>query len=246
MMRQGLASSSKVITSTLILLFLIEEFFVPSMVDGQITSSFSNNSNINPTAFTLTIYSPNTQNQTFSNVIPLKFSINWTEYPTFTFPIPPAPKLNGIYAYTVDNNPAVTITSNQSSSDVFGYSNFTVNPTFSYSVNVSNLTNGYHTIIISASLYGSGYFFFGASSSPVQFMVENPTAPSTQTATISQLLTLAIVLTVVITVTAIVLLYDRYRKIINVKKETSGQCSKSGTSCSKSRTKSHLLTFINW
>ena len=36
----------------------------------------------------------------------------------------------------------------------------------------------------------------------------------------------------------------RHRKIIHVKKETSCQCSKSGTRCSKSRTKSHLLTFI--
>lgn len=220
-MWQGLASHSKAITSTLILLFLIGAFFVPSMADGQITGSYSNNSNINPTAFTLTIYSPSRQNQTFSNVMPLNFSINWTEYPTFTFPIPPAPKLNGIYSYTIDDNPAVTVTSNQSSSDVLGYSNFTVNPTFSYSVNVSNLTNGFHTIIISASLYGSGYFFFGASSSPIQFMVENPTRSPTPTANISLILALAIVLTVVITVTAIVSFYRTRRKIIHMKKETS-------------------------
>ena len=134
-------------------------------------------------AFTLTIYSPD--NQTYTSVMPLNFSIDWTEYPTFQLPIPPAPILYAVYNYTIDNNPPVTVTSNQSSSDVLGYSNFLVNPTFSYLVNVSNLTNGYHKIVITATLYGyiGGYLFFGASSSPVQFLVQNPTPSPTPTPT---------------------------------------------------------------
>jgi hypothetical protein len=210
---------NKKIIIVLVALFLTWVLITPSIANAQITSSYDNNTHINPTAFTLTIYSPSTQNQTYIRIMPLNFTVDWTTYPTFTFPIPPAPKLNGVYTYAIDNNPAVTVTSNQSSSDIFGYSNFTVNPAFSYLVNVSNLTNGYHKIVITTSLYflDEG-LVFGASSSPVQFFVQNPTPTPTPTPAISALfspLTITIIVTVVVLVAVIVslLFYRRHRKI---------------------------------
>jgi len=103
--------------SLLVVLLLTVVLSITSITNAQITSSYGNHSDINTTAFTLTIYSPN--NQTFSSIMPLNFSIDWTEYPTFQLPIPPAPILYAVYNYTIDNNPPVTVTSNQSSSDVF-------------------------------------------------------------------------------------------------------------------------------
>ncbi len=203
-----MVSCCKAVTLVLVAIFLTLVFLTPSMTDAQITSSYGNNTYINPTAFTLTIYSPD--NQTYNSAMPLNFTVDWTTYPTFTFPIPPAPILNGVYTYTIDNYPAVTVTSNQSSSDVFGYSNFTVNPTFSYLVNVSNLTNGYHKIVITASLYGSGYLFFGASSSPVLFLVQNPTPTPPPTPAIT--LTIIVTVLVLVVIAVSLLLYRRHRR----------------------------------
>lgn len=211
----------KTLILILVALNLTLALLIPSMTNAQITSSYGNNSHINPTAFTLTIYSPD--NQTYKSTMPLNFSIDWTEYPTFTFPIPPAPKLNGVYSYTIDNNPGVAVTSNKSSSDVFGYSNFTVNPTFSYLVNVSNLTNGYHQIVITASLYGDENLFFSASSSPIQFLVENSTPSPTPYPAIGALISppiVSIIVTVgVLIVIAVALrLHRRQRKTIHSNK----------------------------
>ena len=111
----------------------------------------------------------------------LNFNITWTHYPVFNFPI--APPLNGDYAYSIDNNPPVSIASNQSTSDLFyatPSNNFKINPSFSYLVNVSNLTNGYHKIVIKASLYSySGDYYLNESSSPTLFLVQNPTPSPT-------------------------------------------------------------------
>ena len=74
----------------------------------------------------------------------------------------------------IDSNSAAFVVSNQSLNDVIGYSNFTVNPTFSYLLNIANLTNGYHKIAITASLYFNEKLVFGAYSSPVQFLVGTP------------------------------------------------------------------------
>jgi F0F1-type ATP synthase membrane subunit c/vacuolar-type H+-ATPase subunit K len=170
-----MVSCGKTLILMLVALFLTLALLVPSMTNGQITSSYSNNTYINTTAFTLTIYSPD--NQTYKSTMPLNFTIEWTEYPDFApLPSPPAPIMNGVYSYTIDNNPAVTVTSNQSSSDVLDPRGFKVNPTFSYLVNVSNLANGYHKIVITASLSGlsGGSFSFTASSSPVLFLVQHP------------------------------------------------------------------------
>lgn len=189
------------------------------MTNGQITSSYSNNTNINPVAFTLTIYSPD--NQTYESTMPLNFTVDWTTYPDFNgLPSPPAPVMNGVYSYTIDNNSAVTVASNRSSSDVLDTRGFKINPTFSYLVNVSNLTNGYHKIVITASLSelsSGGSIHFSASSSPIFFSVQNPTLSPTPYsgigALISPLNIIIIVTVVVLAVIAISLLvYRRHRK----------------------------------
>jgi len=200
----------------MLLLPLLIGVFIISTANGQITSSYSNNSNINTTAFTLTISSPHLQNQTFSVTMPLNFTIDWTEYPSFTFPIPPAPKLYGYYAYAIDNYPEVLVSPNQSSSDIIGYSNFLVNPAFLCSLNISNLANGYHKIVITASLYGDENLFFSASSSPVQFFVQNPTLTPTPTI-LPQSLTIAVIVVAVLVVIVSLLLYLRHRKTANLK-----------------------------
>jgi hypothetical protein len=187
-------------------------FLVPSMVNAEITSSYSNNSNINPVAFTLTIYSPD-NNQTCNNSMLLNFTIYWTTYPTFAgLPSPPAPVMHGDYSYTIDNNPAVLVDSNQSSSDYYDPRGFKVNPTFSYLVNVSDLTNDYHKIVITASLSelsGGGSIHFSASSSPVQFLVQNP-APSPTP--ISESFSTTLVVSSVLVVAIVIGLFAYFKK----------------------------------
>jgi hypothetical protein len=114
----------------------------------------------------------------------------------------------------------VIVTSNQSSSDIFGYCNgrnIVVNPTFSYEVNISNLTNGYHKIVITADLHMSGsYTSFTASSTPVQFLVQNPKPSPTPISAIGALISpvnITIIVTVVVlAVIAISLLVYRRRR----------------------------------
>jgi hypothetical protein len=171
----------------LVTLFLTLALLVPSMANAQTTSYYGGgyygrDSGINPAAFTLTIYSPNNQT-VYANTMLLKFNITWTTYPKYDFDF--APPLTGEYGYSIDNNPLVSIASNQSASDLFytfTKNNFTINPSFSYLVNVSNLANGYHKIVINASLYyGSSSYesssYFNRSSIPTLFLVQNP-APS--------------------------------------------------------------------
>jgi hypothetical protein len=209
--RDNLCSFGAVMKKTAFALIVICALLIPSMANAQITSSYSNNTNINPVAFTLSIYSPET-NQTYMNTIPLNFTVDWTEYPTFTFPSPPAPILQAIYSYTIDNNSAVFLTLNQSSSDIFGYSNFTVNPTFSYLLNVSNLAKGYHKIVITADLHDNyGEQYFNESSDPVFFSIQNPTPTPTALPTLNiEVITVASVIIGVVVIAGLV--YFKKRK----------------------------------
>jgi len=108
----------------------------------------------------------------------LNFSVDWREYPTFAgLPSPPAPVMKGLYSYTIDNNTAVTVASNQSSADQFDLRGFKVNPTFSYLLDVSNLTNGYHEIVITVGLTHnySDIARYINRDTPIQFFVQNLT-----------------------------------------------------------------------
>jgi hypothetical protein len=144
------------------------------MTKAQTTSHYGRDSGVNPAAFTLTMYSPNNQTTCADSML-LKFNITWTTYPVIH---PIEGPLNGEYAYSIDNNPPVSIALNQSASDLYYVTpsnNFTINPTFSYLLNVSNLTNGYHEIMLEVCLYVGDYLYFNESTSPTFFSVQNPT-----------------------------------------------------------------------
>ena len=197
---------------TALALIAMLALLIPSIVNAQITSSYSNNTNINPVAFTLTIYSPD-NNQTYTRTMLLNFTIDWTTYPTFTFPSPPAPIIKGDYSYTIDDNTAVTVTSNQSSTDRLDPNGFKDNPTFSYSLNVSNLANGNHKIVITADLHDNyGEQYFNESSDPVFFSIQNPTPTPTPLPTLNvAVITVASVIIGVVVIAGL-LVYLKKRK----------------------------------
>ena len=179
----------KICVLILSILLSIIPLTIPSITKGEITSYHSNNAEINLVSFRITIFSPDTD-QSFSNAMYLKFTVNWTKYPTFSgFPSPPAPTLATNYTYTIDDYEPITITSNQSTTDIFGYGSgrtIVVNPTFLYYVNVSNLTNGYHKLVVTANLHSTGSITFTDSSPPVKFLVEKSTPTLTSEPSPSQ------------------------------------------------------------
>ncbi len=151
---------------------------IPSMAYAQITTSYYNGADINPAGFDFTLYSPNDQT-VYADTMLLKFNITWTAFVYFPFP-GIAPPLIGDYSYSIDDGPHVTIESNQSSSDrviVDSKGNFTINPSFSYSVNVSSLANGYHEIVIIVGLYRTFGHDYINQSIPIQFQVQNSSTP---------------------------------------------------------------------
>ncbi|MCL5876549.1 MAG: hypothetical protein M1540_01900 [Candidatus Bathyarchaeota archaeon] len=182
---------------------------------------------MNYCSFNLTITSPNNQTS-YDKTLPLNFNLTWTNYPEFLLPMP----LNGYYAYSIDGSPFVRIEPVPSPSDhIVGSSevNFLVNPSFSNSVNISNLEEGYHNLVINASLYHYNnypptHFYFNITTSPYVFFVGEQTqqtaspapsfAPSFSAETQNSSLTLAVVAVVVAfcVITAAMLLYRRQRK----------------------------------
>ena len=167
-----------VMRRTALALPLILALLIPSVANAEFTRSYSSNDpHINYTHFFLTVYSPD-NNQTCKSTMLLNFSVDWREYPTFAgLPSPPAPVMKGLYSYTIDNNTAVTVASNQSSADQFDLRGFKVNPTFSYLLDVSNLTNGYHEIVITVGLThnNSDIARYINRDTPIQFFVQNLT-----------------------------------------------------------------------
>ncbi|MCX8153798.1 MAG: hypothetical protein N3E52_05125 [Candidatus Bathyarchaeota archaeon] len=166
-------------------------FLIGGMACAQNVSYYGRDSGVNPAAFTLVMYSPSNETA-YSGTMQLKFNITWTTFPRI---LGPEESLDGVYAYRIDDNPPVNIAPNQTASDrVYATptSNFTINPSFSYLVNIANLTNGYHEIVITASLYVHGdSLYFSESTLPIVFSVQNPTpasealSPSTLVAVVS-------------------------------------------------------------
>jgi hypothetical protein len=183
---------AKVITLLLVTIFFVTALH-SSVTNAQITHSYGRGvygptSYLNYCSFFITIYSPNDQT-TYVNKMLLLFNITWTTYPRFPFPdVPPA--LNGYYAYSIDKGPFVEVMLNQSANDVFYHrpeNNFTINPSFSYLVDISHLEKGYHNIVINASLYHSlpppHHFYFNMTTVPYKFLVGEPTATPTASPT---------------------------------------------------------------
>ena len=168
---------------TALALPLILVLLIPSVANAKFMRSYkSDDPHVNYTHFFLRVYSPD-NNQTCESTMLLNFSVEWTDYPTFAgFPSPPAPVMKGLYSYTIDNNTAVTVASNQSSADQFDFRGFKVNPTFSYLLDVSNLTNGYHKITITVGLTpnNADTARYINKDTPIQFFVQNPTPTDSQ------------------------------------------------------------------
>ncbi len=147
----------------------------PSPSPTPTTSHYGPYSNVNPASFDLTIYSPDNQ-AVYADIMLLKFNITWIDFVDFPFPVGPPPK--GDYAYSIDDGPRIAIESNQSASDqlyILPAGNFTINPTFSNSVDISSLENGYHKIVIIVGLYRhSDYYYINQTSFPIMFLVQNP------------------------------------------------------------------------
>jgi len=156
-------------------------FFEPSLVNLPTVTHYGDKvgqSGANPVGFDLTMYSPTSQ-KNYAGTIPLNFNVRWEPFGVSTFF---NWTFSGIYTYSIDNKPAVSLQSNQSASDFYGYGpnasrTFKYNPSFSYLIDISNLENGRHRIVISAGLYynQSGYLYqlFNESSSPFSFSVQN-------------------------------------------------------------------------
>lgn len=153
-------------------LSIVSVLLAQSTNNAESTGFYGRDSGINPAAFTLTIFSPNNQTN-YVNTLPLNFNITWTTYPIL---MPNAPRLKADYAYRIDSSPFVNILSNETASDKYvapPENNFKVNPSFSYLLNISNLENGYHTIVIKASLYySSEHVYFNETSTPTLFLVQ--------------------------------------------------------------------------
>lgn len=185
----------KAVTLTAIIVIV---FVIQPIVDGQITSHYgakTGDSGANPVGFDLTMYSPVNQSG-YSKTMPLDFNIDWLVgvYPFFNW------TFAGIYTYSIDNMSPVVIDSNQSSNSRYdSATDFEYSPSFSYILDISNLTNGNHQIAVSAGMYynNNGNLMdeiFKATSEPIYFQVQDSTASSpTPTPTVPEFSWLAIV-----------------------------------------------------
>jgi hypothetical protein len=103
--------------------------------------------------------------------MPLDFNLQWVIDRKPSYPY------SGFYSYSIDNGDTVSIESNQSANDQYAryQEDFKINPSFSYSINISSLTNGYHNIVITAYFYTGSNEIFNVASPPFQFLVDNLT-----------------------------------------------------------------------
>jgi hypothetical protein len=176
-----MSSWAKVITLVLVTIFFVTALH-SSVTNAQITQFYGGGyygptSYENYCAFYITMYSP-VDETVYVDTMPLEFNITWAEYPKCPFPV--APPLNGYYAYSIDDGPFASVAATPSPSDLV-YRNLTINPTFSCSVDISNLEKGYHKLVINASLYFSNnyppkHFHFNMTTSPYKFLVGETTA----------------------------------------------------------------------
>jgi hypothetical protein len=133
----------------------------------------------------LTLFSPDEQS-TYDGILPLQFMISWN------YDLIPIFEPNTSYAYSIDGNPFVGITANKTSMDGPGHGyTFVYNPSFSYMIDVSNLTDGHHEIAI-RTIFDFGHTLLNDTSTSFSFNVKNsnphiatptskPTEPSTAT-----------------------------------------------------------------
>lgn len=145
----------------------------PPLVYSQTSRAYISQTGRMGTFYIINVYSPN-EETTYQNLMLLNFTINWTYdlIPIGGF------ELKADYAYSIDDNPFVSIVSNQSSNDKYaGGTTFVINPSFSYLIDTSNLASGNHNIVIKAVFYFGKNLFLEDSSTPFSFKVQNANPP---------------------------------------------------------------------
>jgi hypothetical protein len=167
-----MGNKSKILGSLLVLLFIIGVMLIPSITNGQLTSYYTTTRDYNQVAFTLTTFQP-IDSITYSKTLPLEFHLIWNI--SLESLLDTHMPVKG-YAYTIDNNTLVNIAPNGSLAVPIKESYW-----FSYSVDISNLTQGNHKLSVIAYQYynNSNYQgLFNQSSTPITFSVNN-TLPAT-------------------------------------------------------------------
>ena len=109
------------------------------------------------TSYKLVLFSPDDQT-IYNDTLPLAFILRWTFVPL------PGMEPKADYAYRIDDNSFVSIVPNETSKNPFS---------FSYMLDISNLPEGYHNLVIKAIFY-QGNFILNASSTPFRFTVRTP------------------------------------------------------------------------
>lgn len=118
------------------------------------------------TQYQLTMFSPNSQT-VCDGTLPLQFMLYWT------YDLMPLFEPKTTYAYSIDGNPFFDITANRTSIDGPGHGyTFVYNPSFSYMIDVSNLTDGSHKLEI-RSIFDFGHTLLNDTSTPFTFLVKN-------------------------------------------------------------------------
>jgi hypothetical protein len=170
--------------SVFLALFLTLALLTSPMTNGQTTSSYISPTGKMGTHYSLTVYSPNNET-VYTDSMPLSFSIFWS------YDLLPINHIVGLYAYSIDNNSFVNIASNETANDRYAQAPdnpkfFKYNPSFAYSIDITNLTDGYHKIAVFGLFYFGSELLLNQSSPPIEFSVHNsipvqtpnPTIPS--------------------------------------------------------------------
>jgi hypothetical protein len=125
------------------------------------------------TFYRLIVYSPNNQSN-YYNTVPLNFTLIWS------YDIMPLFELKANYSYRIDDNSYVSIVPTQSPADQNeSGTTFVYNPSFAYPLNITNLSDGYHKVLIKASFYFGKNLFLDAASAPFYFYVQKTNPPPT-------------------------------------------------------------------
>jgi hypothetical protein len=166
----------------LVTIVFVVAFLTSSMANAQTASHYGDkvgDSGANVVGFDLTIYTPISQ-KVYTNTMPLDFKVHWNPVGLLFYE---NAKQYGLYAYKIDNNTSVSLPSNQKSNSS---KDFISNPSFSTIIDVSNLNDGQHQLVIIADMewnpFGGGATSVcNQTSDPILFSIQNSTASPTST-----------------------------------------------------------------
>jgi hypothetical protein len=171
-----MGNKSKILGPSLVFLSLLSIALTPLSAAAQVSGYYSNNAEINPVAFTLTVNNPENQS-TYSKSLPLQVDLIWNisldSLLTDHMPV------KG-YAYAIDDNQLVNMEPNGSLGVPRKESYY-----FNYSVDISGLSQGNHELsVIVWQYYNNSNYqgLYNQSSTPIAFKVDN-TLPATPTPT---------------------------------------------------------------